>query len=395
MNENRRHYYFTAEGLSVGYDGKPLIRDIDISLERGKILTLIGPNGGGKSTILRSIAGQLQKIGGTVFLDGRNTESIGRKQLAREMSVVLTERVRPELMTCADMAAAGRYPYTGRLGILSEEDRLRVRRALKIVKMESYADADFRTVSDGQQQRVLLARVICQEPELILLDEPTSYLDIKHKLAMLQILRRLVREQAVTVILSLHELELAQKVSDYVLCVKGEYADRYGTPEEIFKEEYIRRLYDLDNGYYSEIFGSVEIKRDAGKWGERSPAADVSAANDAGKPGTPEVFVIAGGGSGASVFRQLQREGIPFAAGVLHRNDIDYELARMLADCVVPERAYERIGEEAYAQALRIMRDCGRVICCLKDEEFGEMNDGNRRLLREAEKAGLNVERRT
>ena len=114
-----------------------------------------------------------------------------------------------------------------------------------------------------------------------------------------------------------------------------------------------------------------------------------------GKPGTPEVFVIAGGGSGASVFRQLQREGIPFAAGVLHRNDIDYELARMLADCVVPERAYERIGEEAYAQALRIMRDCGRVICCLKDEEFGEMNDGNRRLLREAEKAGLNVERRT
>ena len=88
-------------------------------------------------------------------------------------------------------------------------------------------------------------------------------------------------------------------------------------------------------------------------------------------------------------------EGIPFAAGVLHRNDIDYELARMLADCVVPERAYERIGEEAYAQALRIMRNCGRVICCLKDEEFGEMNDGNRRLLREAEKAGLNVERRT
>ena len=385
---NRRHYYFTAEGLSVGYDGKPLIRDIDISLERGKILTLIGPNGGGKSTILRSIAGQLQKIGGTVFLDGRNTESIGRKQLAREMSV-RSDRAgsgRKELMTCADMAAAGRYPYTGRLGILSEEDRLRVRRGFENRgQLESYADADFRTVSDGRRQRVLLARVICQEPELILLDEPTSYLDIKHKLAMLQILRRLVREQAVTVILSLHELELAQKVLPiYVLCVKGEYADRYGTPEEIFKEEYIRRLYDLDNGCCSEIFGicrdEAGLRENGGK---RARQLMCSAANDAGKPGTPEVFVIAGGGSGASVFRQLQREGIPFAAGVLHRNDIDYELARMLADCVVPERAYERIGEEAYAQALRIMRDCGRVICCLKDEEFGEMNDGNRRLLRE------------
>ena len=129
-----------------------------------------------------------------------------------------------------------------------------------------------------------------------------------------------------------------------------------------------------------------------GNCGEKSPEADASAANNAGQRGTPEVFVIAGGGSGASVFRQLQREDVSFAAGILHRNDIDYELARMLADCVISERAYERISEEAYAQALRMIKSCGRVICCLKEGEFGEMNDGNRRLLKEAEEAGVYVE---
>ena len=390
-----RKFYFYTDQMTVGYGGRPLIKNIRMEVEKGEILTLIGPNGAGKSTIFKSITRQLAILGGSVWVDGREMGQMSGKELARKQAVVLTGRMETEYMTCGEVVASGRYPYTGWLGIPGKEDLEKVDEALALVSGEELKERDFAAISDGQRQKILLARAICQEPELIILDEPTSYLDVKHKLEFLTVLRKLVRERNMAVVMSLHELDLAQKVSDYIVCVGENKIWKCGTPEEIFKEEYIRRLYDLDNGYYSEIFGSVEIKRDAGKWGERSPAADVSAANDAGKPGTPEVFVIAGGGSGASVFRQLQREGIPFAAGVLHRNDIDYELARMLADCVVPERAYERIGEEAYAQALRIMRDCGRVICCLKDEEFGEMNDGNRRLLREAEKAGLNVERRT
>lgn len=228
MSENEKQYYFRAEQLSAGYGGEPLIRNIGFRLERGKILTLIGPNGSGKSTILRSIAGQLKKSGGAVFLKGRNTDFISRRELAEEMAAVLTERVRPELMTCAEMAAAGRYPYTGRLGILSQDDRKKVREALRAVDMEDYADREFRSVSDGQQQRVLLARVICQEPELIILDEPTSYLDIRYKLELFQILRGLVERRGVTVIMSLHELELAQKVSDYILCVRNGRADQIG-----------------------------------------------------------------------------------------------------------------------------------------------------------------------
>lgn len=403
MSENEKQYYFRAEQLSAGYGGEPLIRNIGFRLERGKILTLIGPNGSGKSTILRSIAGQLKKSGGAVFLKGRNTDFISRRELAEEMAAVLTERVRPELMTCAEMAAAGRYPYTGRLGILSQDDRKKVREALRAVDMEDYADREFRSVSDGQQQRVLLARVICQEPELIILDEPTSYLDIRYKLELFQILRGLVERRGITVIMSLHELELAQKVSDYILCVRDGRADRYGTPEEILTEEYIRQLYDLDNGYYSEIFGSVEMKNPAkmedvetgrarlhGEAEEAFPDRKKEG-KEAGPGRAPEIFVIAGGGSGSAVFRKLNRRGVSFAAGVLHRNDIDYELARMLADRVISEKPYARISEAAYEEALLVMKTCGRVICCLEDDEFGEMNEENRRLLREAEKAGIAV----
>lgn len=445
--------YFKTEQLTVGYDGKPLVKNIEISLERGKILTLIGPNGAGKSTILKSITGQLPKISGTVYIGGSPADQIGGKELAKTMSVVLTERIRPELMTCWDVAAAGRYPYTGRLGVLSEHDRAKVEEALRLVGMEEYRDTDFRNVSDGQQQRIILAKAICQEPEIIILDEPTSYLDIRHKLAMLQILRSLVRKENVTVIMSLHEIELAQKISDYILCVRGEYVHRYGTPEEIFTSEYISELYDLDNGCYNEIFGSVELKclqseaaapseREARKGGasvfvgigqeHQSAAAEQkkrqNAEDEQGKKQqnaederekkqqnaqdeqkdqqqnagaagenkrqspekvVPEIFVIAGGGSGASVFRRLQREGIPFAAGVLHKNDIDYELARMLACRVISERAYERISEAAYKEASDVMKQCGRVICCLSETDFGEMNERNRELWQEAQRTEL------
>ena len=115
-------YYFYTEGLTVGYHGVPLIKNIKISLKKGEILTLIGPNGAGKTTILRSIIKQLKPLGGVVVLDGKEMEQISGKELSRKLSVVLTERVRPEMMTCKEVVATGRYPYTGKFGVLSKED---------------------------------------------------------------------------------------------------------------------------------------------------------------------------------------------------------------------------------------------------------------------------------
>ena len=355
-----------TDRMTVGYDGKPLIRDIEIKVEKGQILTLIGPNGAGKSTILKSITRQLRLIGGTVYLDQESMERMSNKDVSKRLAVVMTERIRPELMTCEDVVATGRYPYTGTLGILSEKDREKVREAMELVHAAELRDRDFSAISDGQRQRILLARAICQEPEVIVLDEPTSFLDIRHKLELLSILKQMVRRDRLAVIMSLHELDLAQKISDLVICVNGDKIERYGQPEEIFTDEYIRKLYGMTSGSYNAAFGCLEMEPPKGE---------------------PDVFVIGGNGTGIPIYRKLQREGIPFAAGVLHKNDLDYQVARALAARVVAEEAFEEITEEHFQEAKKIMGTCRTVICSL--DRFGTMNRRNEELKREARRMGL------
>jgi iron complex transport system ATP-binding protein len=257
------------------------------------------------------------------------------------MAVVLTERMKPELMTCHDIVATGRYPYTGRLGILTEEDERKVEEAMTAVHAQNLGSRDFNAISDGQRQRVLLARAICQEPDIIILDEPTSFLDIRHKLELLSILRSMAKEKKITVIMSLHEIDLAQKVSDKIICVKGDHISNFGKPEEIFKTEIIRELYEIDNGFFDPCFGSLELARPEGE---------------------PKVFVLSSCGSGIPVFRKLQKENIPFAAGILYKNDVDHQLARLLAAQVIEEEPFEEISDRAFEEARACMHACGAVI---------------------------------
>lgn len=361
-------YFFHTDQLTVGYDGKPLIREINIQLKKSEILTLIGPNGAGKSTILKSITRQLATISGTVYLDKQLMSQMSNKEVSQKLAVVLTERMRPELMTCEDIVATGRYPYTGTLGILSAEDKVKVKEAMETVHAWDLKDRDFTAISDGQRQRILLARAICQEPEIIVLDEPTSFLDIRHKLELLTILKQMVLDNQLTVIMSLHELDLAQKVSDKVICVHGEHIEKYGAPEEIFTSDYIRNLYGITRGSYNAAFGCVEMEP---------------------PKGTPQIFVIGGNGSGIPIYRKLQRQGIPFAAGVLHTNDVDYQVASALAAQVVAEKPFECISQKNYENAAELMKQCQKVICPLK--EFVTMNAANKELLNLARKLGILV----
>ena len=250
--------FLETKKLSVGYDGKPLIRDVCLQVQRGKIVTLIGPNGSGKSTILKTIVGQLPKVSGTVLLEGARMERCGQKEIAKRMAILMTERIHPELMTCYDVVSTGRYPYTGALGLLGKEDKRIVEESLELVHGRDMADRPFDAISDGQRQRILLARALCQTPEIIVLDEPTSYLDIRYKLELLTILKTMVREKNLAVLMSLHELDLAQRVSDTVVCVSGDRIDRMGPPEEIFSNDYIARLYHMEPGKYDPCFDTLE-----------------------------------------------------------------------------------------------------------------------------------------
>lgn len=357
-------FAFTAAGLTVGYDGKPLIRRISFHLRSGEILALIGPNGGGKTTILRTISGQLAAQAGTVWLGKDELSGLRAKELAKRLSVMLTGRIQPELMTCYDVAAAGRYPYTGRLGVLGSEDHAVVQRCLAQVHALEIAERDFARVSDGQRQRVLLARALCQEPEILVLDEPTSYLDVHHRTELLSILRRMAREQGLAVVLSLHEIDLAQKVADRVMCVKGETIASSGKPEEVLTAENIEALYDLRPGSCDARSGSAELEPPEGE---------------------PRVFVLGGGGFGAPHYRRLQRRGIPFDTGILFDNDVDYPVARALASHVFAEAAFGLGSSFMIEDAVNAMRACGTLLhtgvpiraqnaCCADLLRAAEMN---------------------
>lgn len=333
--------YFNAKDLSVGYHGTVLIHDINVTVEKGSILTLIGPNGAGKSTILKTIVRQLDAICGTVYLEHQDMLRCPAKELAKKVAVVLTDRVRPELMTCAEVVAMGRYPHTDLFGKLTPRDRTAVQEALERVHALDLAQQEFATLSDGQRQRVLLARALCQEPEVLVLDEPTAYLDIRYKIELLDILRDMARQKKITIIMSLHEIDLATKISDQLLCVKGETIAAFGTPEQILAEHTIERLYDIQNGSYDLLFGSVELSKPTG---------------------APRVFVIGGGGFGIPCYRALQKQQTPFATGILFENDVDFQVAAALSDHLVTCPAFSGMTQAQFAAAAELMTRCGAVV---------------------------------
>ena len=242
-----------TKALQVGYGRKVVVEDVNLAVRPGEVLTLIGPNGSGKSTILKTITAQLEKLGGVVYLDGKPQDKLSREEVARTMSLVNTQRLHPEWMTCREMVSMGRYPYTGRLGILSEHDWVKTDQAIKLVHAEDIAEENFNEISDGQRQRIMLARALCQEPEVLVLYEPTSFLDIQFKMDILATIRRAAKEDGVSVILSLHELELASAISDHVACVGGGRIQSVGTPEEILTGENLELLFHLKPGAGEEL----------------------------------------------------------------------------------------------------------------------------------------------
>ena len=342
------HTVLSTQDLTVGYQ-EPLIREICLDLRQGEIVALIGPNGAGKTTVLKSILRQLAPLSGVILLKGEDLTARSLRDTARLTAAVQTGRFPAELMTVEDVVSAGRYPYTGAFGLLSAEDHQKVREAMETVQVADLAGRDFNCLSDGQRQRVLLARALCQEPELLVLDEPTSFLDIRYKLEFLSILRQLTAQKKLSVLLSLHELELAQRAADKIACIHGDRIVRFGPPEEIFVPGFIPALFDMQSGSYDPLSGSVELERVSG------PA---------------RVFVLAGGGCGTSVFRRLQRAGIAFSAGILWQNDLDQPAAQALAVQVLTAPAFSALTQAQLEAAMRCIDETETTIAALPEAQM-------------------------
>ena len=320
----------TTENLTVGYDGKALIEDINISGDKGILLCILGPNGAGKTTILRTLSGLLKKVDGQVYLNDKNLEDVDSKTKAKELSVVLTNRFSGGLMTVYELVSMGRYPHTGFFGKLTKKDIEKVNEALETVNGLHLIHRIFDELSDGEKQKILIARALVQEPDIIVLDEPTTHLDIRHRLELVEILKTLSKEKGISVILSLHEIDIALKSCDRVLLVSDRKIQAYGTVEEVVDEEVIKQLYKIENACYNNLLGSIEIKNIYKE----------------------KVFVLAGAGYGIPIYRVLTKNNIGFKTGVLFKNDVDYEIARTMGIDICSVNPFMEIEESHIAKAI-------------------------------------------
>lgn len=242
-----------CEALVAGYNKKAIVSDVSFEVKSGEIATIIGANGAGKSTLLKTIAGLLPIVDGSINFDGQDMNAMSSKERAKKLSVLLTDRIHSDYMTCYDVVATGRYAYTNSLGVLSDEDKDAIDRAIADIDIESIKDNQFDKLSDGQKQRVMLARAICQNPKMIILDEPTSFLDIGYKIEIMTMLRKLA-SSGIAVLMTMHDLDIAKKVSDKVISIKNGRVDRIGTAEELFNDKYLCELFDVENEKYKQFY---------------------------------------------------------------------------------------------------------------------------------------------
>lgn len=323
-----------TEGLNVGYDQKVVIENVNIDALKGQTICLIGPNGAGKSTILRTLSGLLAPVDGIVYIGKENIHNVKPSVKAKFMAVVLTEKLKVDMTTAYEIVSMGRIPYTGFLGVLTDEDHKVVKECMEKVGATSLANRRFKSLSDGEKQKVLIARALAQEPELIILDEPTSHLDIKHKLEVMQILNDLACETGLTVILALHDIDIAVKACQNVLMVKAGKVVAQGRPEDIVKNDTIEKLYNIKGASYDALLGSVELCNEA----------------------KPEVFILAGAGTGIPVYRMASRMGYGLVTGILHENDIDYRVAKSMKMTTVAEKSFQPIEEATILEAKNYLK---------------------------------------
>ena len=235
-----------AKGLSAGYNGEAVFRGLDLKIPEGSITTLIGSNGSGKSTILKTLCRIISPDSGAVYLDGEAIHEMPTKRVAQRLALLPQGAQAPAGITVGDLVEYGRFPYRSALSGLGEKDREIIQWALASTGMSSLEHREMERLSGGQQQRAWIAMALAQKTGLLFLDEPTTYLDISHQLDILYLLRRLNRENGVTIVMVLHDLNHAIMFSDYLVAIKDGMLHSAGTPQEVITQQALREIFDVE-----------------------------------------------------------------------------------------------------------------------------------------------------
>ncbi|MEQ6903690.1 ABC transporter ATP-binding protein [Nocardioides sp. YIM 152588] len=236
----------TAEGVVLGYRGRPVIDGLDLELPPGRVTAIVGPNACGKSTLLRGLARLHPLRGGRVTVDGRDAHALSRRELARLIGVLPQSSVAPDGVRVAELVARGRYPHQGWFGRHTSDDDAVVMRSLEATGVADLAERRLEELSGGQRQRVWIAMVLAQETSAVLLDEPTTYLDVTHQIELLDLLADLNAERGSTVVMVLHELNHAARYADHVVVMSAGRIVGQGAPADVLTEETVRTAFGLD-----------------------------------------------------------------------------------------------------------------------------------------------------
>ncbi|NDV14799.1 ATP-binding cassette domain-containing protein [Muricauda sp. TY007] len=246
--------------LAIGYESKTVAERINFELETGMLCGVVGINGIGKSTLLRTLGGFQPKLDGNIKLKGQNLEKYTSSTLSKELSVVLTEQPASKNLTAQELIALGRQPYTNWLGTLTKEDKQQIQASLDAFLLDKLRNNKCHELSDGQLQRVLVARAMAQDTSLILLDEPTTHLDLYHKVQILKMLQELAHNKQKTILFTTHEIELAIQLCDRILILDGKNHP-FGDPCQLIEKKHFDRLFPSEMVQFDAKTGSFKVTK--------------------------------------------------------------------------------------------------------------------------------------
>jgi len=249
-----------VKDLSVGYKNIVITTNINFELTKGELMAIVGVNGIGKSTLLRTLGRMQPKLSGAILVHGKKLNKLKSLELASKMSIVLTEPVASKNMSVLELVSLGRQPYTNWIGALSSTDKQKIKEAINLLKLKDLKHHKCYTLSDGQLQRVLLARAVAQDTDILILDEPTTHLDLHHKVQTIKLLQHIANHTKKTILFTSHEIEMTLQLCDKILVLDGKN-NSFGTPKQLIEEKAFERLFPSDTIVFDAENQTFKIKK--------------------------------------------------------------------------------------------------------------------------------------
>ena len=351
--------------MDAYYGSVKILDDIDFSASHGELLGVIGPNGSGKTTLLRTISRILKPKVGTILLEGRDVQGMKDKEFSRNFAAVPQDTTINFDFSALDIVLMGRNPHLGRLELEGEEDIEIARRCMELTNCWHLAERPITELSGGERQLVIIARALTQEPKVLLLDEPTSHLDINYQIEIMELLKRLTSEEKLIVVAVIHDLNLAAQYCDRLaLLHKGKIVS-LGTQAQVLTAENIKNTFGAD----------VIIKKHA--LTDHCFVSPVPSLLKRQNKNEAEltIHLICGGGEGASLMHELCERGYRVTAGVVNMLDTDQEVAKLLNIPVVTEAPFSPITEEAFQAHLALIDKANVVVLCNTPFGYGNLKN--------------------